>query len=76
MKQDEKIDIVKNVAKKVREAHEYLMLEFGDNASRIDKLEMYSKDQAVTISLLEDTKLDSRIFDKKLESVDLILNSC
>ena len=40
MKQDEKIDVIKNVSKKVKESHEYLMLEVGDNAKRMDSLEM------------------------------------
>lgn len=42
MKLDKKIDINKNLAKKVKETHEFLMLEVNDNANRMNKFEIKS----------------------------------
>jgi hypothetical protein len=40
MKCDEKINKVNRVAKKVKETHEYLMLEVSDNATHLDKIDI------------------------------------
>lgn len=75
MEQDQKINKIKNIVKKVKETHEYLLLEVNDNAARMDKLELRCNQAEKFIKELQDEKLDIKIFDEKLDQVDSIVDT-
>ena len=70
MAQDEKILKTKAMAKKVKETHEYLMLEVSENANHQDRIDQIIKELKIEVEVISDLKLNKEIFTIKADHTD------